>query len=235
MSYILEALKKSDQEHFLGSVPDLATPHEVKHAQPRSYRWFWVIVALLSVNAALVAMLLKDRDAEVVEVPVTAQVQVPLEPQTALINDQVVQAIQQTSEARVSEAPAPTKTTPPKNEPILSEGGVVILPEPVYLQNPNPSILPEQELDMQMDGMITANDNSQLQNWFELPPEFRNKIELPRLDVHVYSEDSQGRFIMVNLKKYREGETLPNGLVLEEILPDGMAMSYQGERFRVKK
>jgi len=88
---------------------------------------------------------------------------------------------------------------------------------------------------MQMDGMITAEDNSQLQSWFDLPQEFRNKLELPRLDVHVYSQEPQGRFILVNLKKYREGERLPNGLVLEEILPDGMAMSYQGERFRVKK
>jgi general secretion pathway protein B len=180
-------------------------------------------------------MLLKDKDAEVAEVPVAAQAQVPLEPQTAQVNDQVVQPMQQTSETRISEAPTPKRTTPPRNEPILATGGVVVLPEPVYLQNPKPSILPEEALDMQVDDMITAQDNSQLQSWFELPQEFRNKIDLPRLDVHVYSQEPQGRFILVNLKKYREGETLPNGLVLEEILPDGMVMFYQGERFRVKK
>ena len=235
MSYILEALKKSDQEHFLGSVPDLATPHEVKPAQPRSYRWLWVVVTLLSVNVVLVVMLLKDRDAEVAEVPVAAQVQVPLEPQTTLINDQVAQPIQETSETRISEAPTPGKTSPPRNEPILATGGVVVLPEPTYMKNSKPSILPEEELDMQMDGMITAEDNSQLQSWFELPQEFRNKLDLPRLDVHVYTEEPQGRFILVNLKKYREGERLASGLVLEEILPDGMVMSYQGERFRVEK
>lgn len=78
MSYILEALKKADQEHDLGAVPDLATPHEAEHPQTRSYRWPWIIVVLLSVNAVLVVMLLKDRDAEI---PVTAQV--PLERQTA--------------------------------------------------------------------------------------------------------------------------------------------------------
>ena len=235
MSYILEALKKSDQEHFLGSVPDLATPHEVKPAQPRSYRWLWVVVTLLSVNAVLVVMLLKDKDAELAEVPVAAQVQVPLEPQAALINDQVVQPIQETSETRISDAPTPGKTAPPRNEPILATGGVVILPEPAYMQNSKPSILPEEELDMQVDGMITAEDHSQLQSWFELPQEFRNKLDLPRLDVHVYTQEPQGRFILVNLKKYREGERLASGLVLEEILPDGMVMSYQGKRFRVEK
>jgi general secretion pathway protein B len=86
-----------------------------------------------------------------------------------------------------------------------------------------------------MDAMTTAKDNSQLQSWYELPQELRNKLDLPRLDVHVYSEEPQGRFILVNLEKYREGETLASGLVLEEILPDGMVMSYQGERFRVEK
>ena len=86
-----------------------------------------------------------------------------------------------------------------------------------------------------MDAMAIARDHSQLQSWFELTQELRNKLDLPRLDVHVYSQESQGRFILVNLKKYREGERLPSGLLLEEILPDGMVMSYQGERFRVEK
>jgi len=230
MSYILEALKKADQEHDIGAVPDLATPHEVEHPQPRSYRWPWIIVTLLSVNAALVVMLLKDRDAEV---PVTAQV--PLERQTALTNDQPVQPIQQTSEALISEVPTLEKTVLPENEPKLSTGEVVVLPEPSYLQDSKPSILPEEKLGMQMDAMTTAKDNSQLQNWYELPQEIRNRLDLPRLDVHVYSEEPQRRYILVNLEKYREGEILVSGLVLEEILPDGMVMSYQGERFRVEK
>jgi len=103
------------------------------------------------------------------------------------------------------------------------------------LQDSKSSILPEEELDMQMDAMTTAKDNSQLQSWYELPQEFRNRLDLPRLDVHVYSEEPRRRFILVNQEKYREGERLASGLVLEEILPDGMVMSYQGERFRVEK
>jgi len=233
MSYILEALKKADQEHELGGVPDLATPHEVDRPQPRSYRWPWIIVTLLSVNAVLVVMLLNDRDAEDAEVPVTAQV--PLERQTALINDQLVPPIQQTGEALISEAPTPEKPVLAENQPILSTGEVVVLPGSAYLQDSNPSMPPEEEFDMQMDAMTIAKDNSQLQSWYELPLEIRNRLDLPRLDVHVYSEEPQRRYILVNLEKYREGERLASGLVLEEILPDGMVMSYQGERFRVEK
>jgi general secretion pathway protein B len=230
MSYILAALKKVDQERGIGAVPDLATPQEAERPQTRSYRWLWIIVTLLSVNAVLVFMLLKDKDAEV---PVTAQV--PLERQTALINDRLAQPIQQTSEALISEAPTPEKPVLQENEPILSTGEVVVLPESAYSQDSKPSILPEEELSMQMDAMTTANDHSQLQNWYELPQEIRNRLDLPRVDVHVYSEEPQKRYILVNLEKYHEGERLASGLVLEEILPDGMVMSYQGERFLVEK
>jgi general secretion pathway protein B len=83
--------------------------------------------------------------------------------------------------------------------------------------------------------MAAAEDISRLPSWYELPQEFRNRLDLPRLDLHAYSEEPQNRFILVNLKKYREGERLESGLVLEEILPDGMVMSYQGERFLVER
>jgi len=230
MSYILAALKKVDQERGIGAVPDLATPHEAERPQTRSYRWLWIIVTLLSVNAVLIVMLLKDKDAEV---PVTAQV--PLERQTALINDPLAQPIQQASEALISEEPTPEKPVLQENEPILSTGEVVVLPESANSQDSKPSILPEEESSMQMDAMTTANDHSQLQNWYELPQEIRNRLDLPRVDVHVYSEEPQKRYILVNLEKYHEGERLASGLVLEEILPDGMVMSYQGERFLVEK
>jgi len=230
MSYILEALKKADQEHELGAVPDLATPHEVEHPQTRSYRWPWIIVTLLSVNAVLIAMLLKDERTEDVEVPVTTQV--PLDRQENLISEQ---PIQHQPETLVGKMPVPEQPTPVENEPALSAGEVVMLPEPPYMQDSRQSILPEEDSGIQIDITTTANDNSQLQNWFELPREIRNRLDLPRVDIHVYSEEPQERYILVSLEKYREGETLASGLVLEEVLPDGMVMSFQGERFKVNK
>lgn len=230
MSYILEALKKADQEHKLGAVPDLATPHEIKRPQPRSYRWPWIIAALLIVNAALVAVLLKGKNAGDTEAPVTTQT--PLERQTTLIDDQPAQPPPETT---ISKMPVPEKPRLPENEPALSGGEVVVLPGPPYVQDSMAPTLPEEDSGIRIDVVTTANDNSQLQNWFELPREFRNNFDLPRVDIHVYSDQPQERYILVNLEKYREGETLASGLVLEEILPDGMVMSYRGELFRVKK
>jgi general secretion pathway protein B len=230
MSYILEALKKAEQERDIGAVPSLATPHEDERPQPRSYRWPWVIAALLSVNVVLVVLLLRDKGAEVA---VTAQA--PLEPRPPLAGDQSARVTQQTSEVTVSEAPVSEKAVLPENERALSAGELVVLPEPANLHNSSPASLPERELDERIDDMTTAKANSQLPSWYELPQDFRNRLDLPRLDLHAYSEEPQNRFILVNLKKYREGERLESGLVLEEILPDGMIMSYQGERFLVER
>ena len=43
------------------------------------------------------------------------------------------------------------------------------------------------------------------------------------------------RFILVDLQKFREGETLGSGAVLEEILPGSIQLYYQGTRFRMEK
>ena len=75
----------------------LQRPTRSSRLQTRSYRWPWVVATLLSVNAVLLVMLLKDGDTEDAEIPVTAQVL--LERQVAPTNDQLVQAIQPGSEA----------------------------------------------------------------------------------------------------------------------------------------
>lgn len=230
MSYILEALKKADQERDLGAVPNLATPHEIKRPQTHSYRWLWLVVALLIVNVGLVVALLNKRSAEA---PVTALT--PLEERPSLINDQSAQATRHSKGMATSEAPTPEKKILAENARVLSAGELVVLPEPESSQNSKPASVREEGLDRRMGAMPTTKDVSQLQSWHELPLEFRNSLDLPHLDLHAYSDAPQNRFILVNLKKYREGETLESGLLLEEILPDGMVMSYRGERFLVEK
>ena len=53
--------------------------------------------------------------------------------------------------------------------------------------------------------------------WDDLSLEFRSGLVLPHIDVHVYDDDPARRFILVDLQKYREGEVLDNGAVIEII------------------
>jgi general secretion pathway protein B len=53
------------------------------------------------------------------------------------------------------------------------------------------------------------------------------------LDLHVYSNAPQQRFVFVNSRKYREGEALQEGPVVEQITQDGAVLSFRGSRFKL--
>ena len=52
-----------------------------------------------------------------------------------------------------------------------------------------------------------------------------------RLDLHVYAAQPQDRFVMINMHKLREGESLPEGVHVDSITPEGAVLSYRGSRF----
>jgi general secretion pathway protein B len=51
------------------------------------------------------------------------------------------------------------------------------------------------------------------------------------LDVHVYATKPAERFVYINMRKYHEGTTLQEGPTLERIRRDGVVLNYQGLRF----
>ncbi len=52
-----------------------------------------------------------------------------------------------------------------------------------------------------------------------------------RLDLHVYAARPQDRFALINMHKMHEGDSTPEGVRLENILPDGVVMSHNGQKF----
>ena len=51
-----------------------------------------------------------------------------------------------------------------------------------------------------------------------------------RLDLHAYAERAADRWVLVNMHKLREGDTL-EGVHVDRITPDGAVLSYQGSQF----
>jgi hypothetical protein len=51
------------------------------------------------------------------------------------------------------------------------------------------------------------------------------------LDLHVFASRPPDRFVMINMHRLGEGSTLPNGVQVETIRPDGVVLSYHGTRF----
>jgi general secretion pathway protein B len=55
------------------------------------------------------------------------------------------------------------------------------------------------------------------------------------LDLHVYSTKPAERMVFVNSHKYREGDTLQEGPVVQQITPDGAVLEFRGSRFLLSK
>lgn len=260
MSYILEALKKSEQERELGLVPGLVTSQELKPA--RRPRWVWMVVGVLLINGLLLVGLLVGQrvsedtiqfsgieaitepgagatmgPADNLTQPEEPQIVVKPGPkpvvvpvQTPPVPDAVAIDGPDAREPIVKEAPPPIVTA--TASPEVKQGGTV-----VFAERP----LDEYSDDEQIFGTLSSTQGSdeereeQVPLWRELPSDIRQSLPLVRIDVHVYAEQAADRFVLINLIKYREGEVLEEGPRVERITPEGLVLSYQGEQFRINK
>jgi general secretion pathway protein B len=252
MSYILEALKKADRERAAGNVPDLETVHRRDTTARKSYRWLWILAALFIFNGLLVALLATRHDTgpgedelarraaptersppspDTTRPPAPVQARPPVrKPPTT-----VVGAASQ-APARSTSA-APGTVYPPVRAATVQEQGaaapaVVVppAPAPAVMQPSVPSAAASPP-SVPTPGTV----HGKIPEWDELSLEFRSGFSMPRMDVHVYDTNPQRRFVLIDLQKYREGDRLPNGAVIEKILPDGIELSYQGTRFHYTK
>jgi len=55
------------------------------------------------------------------------------------------------------------------------------------------------------------------------------------IDLHVYSIESEKRFVFVNKRKYREGDTLQEGPYVEQITREGVVLRDNGKQFLLKR
>lgn len=51
------------------------------------------------------------------------------------------------------------------------------------------------------------------------------------LDLHVFADRPRDRFVMINMHRLGEGGSLPEGVRVETIRPDGVVLTYHGTRF----
>ncbi len=65
------------------------------------------------------------------------------------------------------------------------------------------------------------------------PATFRQAVPKMNVDLHVYAERPRERFALINMSKFREGDDIGRGLVLESITPSGLVIRLNDDRFRI--
>jgi general secretion pathway protein B len=66
----------------------------------------------------------------------------------------------------------------------------------------------------------------------DTPPDSLSALHV---DMHVYSPQREGRFVLINMKKYLEGQTLLEGPLVEQITANGVVLSYQNKRWELDR
>lgn len=64
----------------------------------------------------------------------------------------------------------------------------------------------------------------------DMPAAYRAEFPPLTIDVHVYNENPQRRFVLINGHRYREGEALAEGPRIAQIVPEGIVFDWRGEQ-----
>jgi general secretion pathway protein B len=209
MSYILEALKKSEKERKKEGVPDLQADHSLPPAhkserEPFVVKWLARGVVFLLLGGGVWFWWSGQNRT----LPQLAQELEVFSPSPAPLS-------LETSQVSIPLNPGPDSADELQENPVHSSQEINLeIPESQPLKEDNPeTVLPRLE---------------------ELPAELRKKIPELSFVGHVYADDPEKRLIMINNRIVREGDQVSNGLSLQQITRDGVIIRYEVYVFQVK-
>lgn len=214
MSFILEALRKSEIERQRQNGPSIAEL-PVAREDRRLPVALLAIGVLLAVNmAVLLFFLLRDAGSPAVEAaPVTAAVP-----------------------AAAATAPLPAAAVPGVPPAAMDPGpGLAALPgqafeEPATLppDAPDPTLLPEPAYDPGSVG-VTYSEGPQVVE--SLPRQAAAGLPALSVDLHIFADDPAKRAVFINGRRYVAGDRIIEGPMVEEITPEGAVLNHRGQRF----
>lgn len=236
MSFILDALKKSEIERQRQSQPGLM---DTPTAQRRSGLPLWAILlgALLAINVVvLVVMLLRNGSPAASSTPkkhtepaAVAEDKAPPSDHFSPLGPTPVYApeIPVTSTDGASAGTGAVSQVAPLVAPLAAplsapRSSAQRSAPRAALRRPDP-VLIDEEAKADNEEVLPSINEINLTGAQTLP-------EL-HLDVHVYATKAADRFVYINMRKYHEGSSLPEGAVVERIRRDGVVLNFQGLRF----
>lgn len=77
--------------------------------------------------------------------------------------------------------------------------------------------------------------NNLIPLWSQLPEELRAQIPKLTINVFAYAESAKDRFLIVDMAKYKIGDSVKEGIVLQNILPESAVFVYNSQRFRLER
>jgi general secretion pathway protein B len=262
MSYILEALRRAESERgrkrgvpglHAQPVPSASADETIER---RGKAWLWVVIGLTAgvllpllwrwwandpaaqeaaARAPIAGSVLAQPSAGPTEAANAAALpaaSAPTAPTAAAAAPPLPDATQTThataKPAATVKASGPSKPHVPAHTPALSTMPPVANPvggAPAVAGRPQPSS-PAQALP-------TPVPEPRLRTLAELPDEMRRSVPALAFGGSVYSEIATQRMVIFNGQVLREGDSLSDELLLEQIRPHSVVLRMRGQRFEV--
>ena len=231
MSFILDALKKSQSTRQQQSGPGTIAVETARGA-PQPHNWLAIVVGIVALNLVVIALFawFITRD--------------------TATNDAISDAAarnRQSSDGQMS-PPATRQDLKTDTSSAQSSGSYrgEIRPLSAEVRESNPEVNTQSATQSAAPAAVNPPVPAEIKptpseragilpTLAELQLDRRIQLSPLHIDVHVYNENPQRRFVLINARKYKEGERLSEGPLLEEIRRDGLVMYYRDQRFLVPR
>lgn len=198
MSYILDALRKSERARRLGRAPEYRDGSQP--AQTRLLRGLSLAAGLVLLATLALSVWLLNRP----ETPPAEHLTMST-PESATQNHAPATT---SGKMPIAPLPAHANTAKPRSEPVAPHAANPPLP---------------------------SSGGSGPAPWLSsLPDDFRAALPTLMVNIHVYAPDERQRILYINNRPLKRGEEI-DGVVVEEIVPEGVVLRARGQRFRLPR
>lgn len=238
MSFILDALRRSDQERQRERLPSVRTVHAQPPAAERT-PWFYLAAAILVVGVAVAGALLWMQQQPASLHSSQAEGQTEVGSGRTATRPRMPQAATRSSSRRAAVlpvAPEPQITADRSDEssqhaaaePVASVGHADARETETWMEiSPQTTAASTEPLVEEASGEIP------FANIHALPPSVQQQLPPISIAALIYDRDATARMAIINNRSVREGDALAAGLTLEAIDENGIVLDFQGRRFHM--
>jgi general secretion pathway protein B len=223
MSFILEALRKSEAARRRSETPDLFSAMQDAPAPARERRnapvWIVGVVGVLSLGLAT-WLVLQREPAPPEAVPA---------PTPAAILDTQVAAPAVTSPAQPV---AQATVTPPPTQPIATPTPAPAAIATAPVASPRNAPPPPESLPEPPPPRPSASRGDATMALSELDAGSRKQLPALKMSMHMWNQDADRRFVILDGQRLGEGDLIGEAQV-ETITRDGVILNWQGARLRI--
>ena len=219
MSFILDALRKSEHERQRSATPSLS---QVPLATPPPQMPRWALGVIVSLVAAV--LVLGGAWWQSTRVPADVAASAPASSSAPTVERRVdlpppaprSAAAQQAAPSRLPTQDAASLSAAAASSTGAPGANAAETAAPSFSPPPRLTNLPDDSVSLPSVAMLAAEGVA-------VPP--------LHLELHAFSAEARDRFVFINGRKYVEGDRLVEGPLLVEIDPKGAVLTHAGRRF----